>query len=105
MTGAFDFGCPQAPAMPLAIALVTLPSWPLQSRLVLDRMEQPVRLMIGAPFNVSETCDRGWPLSRVRMQESSGLLARAVALAVTFMDGILMIARMDVGTSTATLPV
>src|SRR5687768_8167239 len=56
-----DFGLPQPLAIPLAIAFVRLPSWPLQSIAVLDRIEQPERFTIGAPLSDKDTWDVGCP--------------------------------------------
>src|SRR5436305_2035540 len=75
--------------VPAAIVLVELPSCPLQSMLVLDRMVQPLRLTTGAPLNCIATCEDACPASSVSMQALSGSFA-ATALTPTFMDGICM---------------
>jgi hypothetical protein len=53
--GALEVGTLHAAAVPEAKELVRFPSWPLQSRLVLDLIEQPARFMTGAPFNDKDT--------------------------------------------------
>src|SRR5436305_623152 len=68
---AFDLGPVQPVAVPPAKDFVELPSWPLQSTLVLVRIEQPDRFTIGDPFKVNETCELGCPWSSVSMQELS----------------------------------
>src|SRR5262245_49166878 len=59
--GWYDFGLPQSVAVPEASALVTWPSWPLQSSEVFERIEQPDRLTTGAPLSFNATCDDGCP--------------------------------------------
>src|SRR5687767_14045495 len=70
-TGALEVGLLQPATEPAPYDFVRLPSWPLQSMLVFDLIEQPDRLTTGAPLSESETCDFACPLSSVIMQELS----------------------------------
>src|SRR5262249_49748131 len=68
---AFDFGLLQPLAVPAAIEALAPPLWPLQFKLVLERIVQPDRLTFGAPLNAKETLET-FPLPSVRMHEVSG---------------------------------
>src|SRR5947207_13464786 len=81
-TAALFCGLLQPLVVPAAIEAVAPPLWPLQFMLVLERIEQPVRLTLGAPFNVSDTSERGRPWSSVNMQELSGVPVATTELAL-----------------------
>src|SRR5713226_8458643 len=104
-TLAFDFGLVQPLAVPAAIEAVAPPLWPLQERLVLERIEQPDKLTSGAPLNVSDRSEEGFPRSMVKMHDVSGSSPiDAAAAAPTLMDDTLKMPRNSAGTAAVALP-
>src|ERR687886_3036234 len=105
-TAALACGLLQPLTVPAAIEARAPPLWPLHVMLVLERIEHPERLTLGAPLKVIDRSETGWPPSRVRMQElSAATPAAAVAVTPTPIERMPMRPRKSVGTAAVARPV